>query len=181
MRSKASIKGHPLHPILVMLPLGAIPLALVFNILAFMDSLPWGLTESVAAWTGAAFVTTALATVVLLVGAIPGFIDYATITPREGTVWKLANAHMILGLFTALVLIASSFLHGALLGESTAGAGHAWALGVNAFAVVLMGVQGFLGGEMVFKDRVGVTSHREATAEPGEPPKERPTHRGTET
>lgn len=180
MRSKAAIKGHPLHPILVTLPLGAVPLALVFDILVYVDPLPWGLPASVAAWTGAAFVTLLLATAVVLVGAIPGFVDYATVTPREGAVWRLANVHMVLGLATAVVLVTSTVVHGLLLGETVAGAGHAWALGVDAVAVAMMGVQGYLGGEMVFKGRVGVTTKREEGKRAEEAGEARPARRGTE-
>lgn len=180
MRSKAAIKGHPLHPILVTVPLGAVPLALVFDILVYADTLPWGPPASVAAWTGAAFVTLILATAVLLVGAIPGFIDYATVTPREGAVWRLANVHMVLGLATAVVLVASTVVHGLLLGETAAATGHAWALGIDAVAVGMMGVQGFLGGEMVFKGRVGVTTAREERERTEEAGEARPAHGGTE-
>lgn len=87
MRSRASIAGHPLHAMLIVVPAGGFILTLVFDIvyLATGSELWWAATRPVlpAAVIGA------------LVAAIPGAIDLFTVVPK-GRATTTGLTHMVL-------------------------------------------------------------------------------------
>ena len=72
MKSRASIKSHPIHPILVGFPIAFFTGALVFDVLAYLY--------------GEGFSNTALYLVIAglisaLAAAVPGVIDYISTVP----------------------------------------------------------------------------------------------------
>jgi uncharacterized membrane protein len=72
MSSPASFKGHPLHPILVALPIGLWIFSLVSDVIFKMS---WG----GPVWNDVAFYTMGGGTVGALIAALPGFIDFASL------------------------------------------------------------------------------------------------------
>ena len=103
-------------------------------------------------WGGSVWKTVSLYTIAggivgALMAAVPGIIDFTSISDRG--VRKIAVAHMVANL-TVVALFALSFwlrLDNPLGGLPVA---------VSAIATVLLGVGGWLGGEMVFIHRMGV-------------------------
>src|SRR5687767_4557324 len=90
--------GHPLHPILVHLPIGLFVLSLIFDVIA--------LTRD-GAYAEPAFYTMALGVLTALVAAAPGFADYSDIR-RDAPARKIATRHMILNLSAVALYIVNS-------------------------------------------------------------------------
>src|SRR5688500_798497 len=89
MRSKYSIGGHPLHPMLVTVPIGLFVWALFSDVVyVFNDNQTW---YDIAFWTGIAAIATAL------VAALPGFGDFISMA-RKSDSQEIAVAHMTLNL-----------------------------------------------------------------------------------
>src|SRR5580698_6381774 len=95
MASPASIKKHPLHPMLVAIPIGLWLFALVCDVIAMAGATgPW---RTVALYCiGGGIIGAVLA-------AVPGVIDYFSID--EAAMRRIANFHMLVN-GGALVLFA---------------------------------------------------------------------------
>ena len=165
MRTKASLGGHPVHPMLVVVPLGALPTALVFDVLqVWQGDAPWRMAGLVAGLVGV---------VGLLLARVPGFIDYRASVPKRGAVHAVARAHMALGIALLGYFALVALLRWATLAEPSAWA--AWAtLGASALGNLGLIAQGILGGELRARHRLGVDSTLpEPLAAPVHPPEER--------
>jgi len=157
MASRASIGGHPIHPMLIPFPIGL----LVFSFIA----------DLIYLWRGNPIWRDYIAFYTLLGGiigaaaaAIPGLIDWATLTDRAAV--KVANWHARVNIATLFVFIASFYL------RTTSGA--AWVrsmpmlpLILSVVGVIGLSIAGWLGGQLVFAHGVAVTS--EAKEKPQEP------------
>ena len=85
MRSKAHIKTHPLHPILVAFPIAFFIGALLFDVLSLiLEKETFWLTGNYLAIAGIASA---------LVAAIPGIVDYFYTVPPKSTAKKRATKH----------------------------------------------------------------------------------------
>src|SRR5688572_6966759 len=87
MSTPASIARHPVHPMLVVFPIGLFVAAFVFDILA--------LTTGHGVWRVVAFYDIAAGIVGGLLAAVPGFVDYFAL---RGAARRTATWHMILNL-----------------------------------------------------------------------------------
>ena len=151
MASKASIGGHPLHPMLIPFPIGL----LVFSVIADLVYL-WGGNP---VWQNyIAFYTLLGGIVGGLLAAVPGLIDWATLT--NPTIVKIANWHARVNVTTLAIFGASFYLR--------TSSGAQWITGLPSLpfflslvGVIGLGTAGWLGGEMVFKHRVAVASAAE--------------------
>jgi uncharacterized membrane protein len=133
------IAKHPLHPILVVVPLGLWIAALAFDIVERVtaDSM-W---RTLAFWNIVGGIIGALA------AAIPGFLDYLGLRGRPR---RLGTWHMLLNLGAVALFAANAVVRTRVGGESW------WPLTLSAVGVVGVLVSGWLGGEMVYVERVGV-------------------------
>ena len=96
MASPASIKKHPLHPILVAFPIGLWTFALVCDVIrAFGDGAPWG---TVALYCVAGGVAGGV------LAAVPGLIDYFSIDVFVGPFRLSADSNVPLILSVVGVL-----------------------------------------------------------------------------
>lgn len=147
--------GHPLHPLLVHLPIGLLYLTLLLDLLTLFF-------DGGNALVRAAFYTLLLALVMSLVAAVPGLVDRADIRD-DHPAKKVANAHMVLNI-TAAVFTAFSLLlrYGVLGVEATPVA----PLVLSLIAVALVSYSGYLGGMLVYGDGIGVGRHNRRTATP---------------
>ena len=146
MSTPASIAGHPIHPILV-------PLAIGLWIFSLVSDLVWQLGWGGEVWTSVAFYTLAGGIAGALLAAIPGFIDLLALP--SGKVKKVAVAHMAINL-GAVVLFAVNF--GLRL---NAPPGAPVPLLLSVIGVAMIGVSGWLGGELVYKHHVGMQMPRD--------------------
>jgi uncharacterized membrane protein len=140
MKTPASIAGHPIHPMLVTVPIGLWIFSLVCDALFVLGA---GATH----WATVSFWTMLGGIVFAVVAAIPGTIDMVSLS---GAPKKIALTHMALNV-TVVLLYAVNFgmrVNGAAI------PGVPFAL--SGLAVALLGVSGWLGGHMVYVHRVGV-------------------------
>jgi len=141
MASPASIGKHPIHPILVPLPIGLWIFSLVCDaVYAFVSSdIFW---DRMAQWTMLGGIAGAL------LAAVPGFIDFLSLT--DSRVKRVALTHMLVNLTTVALYAVNLWLRTA----SPPGAGTAVVLSV--VGVLMLAVAGWLGGELVFRHGVAV-------------------------
>ena len=139
MESRVKLLGHPVHPILIPFPLGLLITSFVFDIIYLVSHNP--IFWVVAFWMIAAGVIGGL------LAAVPGLIDWLAIPhgtrARSIGLWHLASN------VVAIVLFAVSWL-------LRAGGPGAIAIILSLIGVVLLGLGGWLGGELVGRMGVGV-------------------------
>lgn len=141
MRSYASIKGHPIHPMLVSLPIGLWVFSFVADLIVVAGN---------AAWVGVAYYTMAGGLIGALLAAVFGFIDLLTIT--TGRARSIGVAHLLLNLTVVVLFAINWWLRSASVPPPT---GLVW---LSALSVMLLAISGWLGGEMVFRHGVGVNT-----------------------
>lgn len=148
MSSRASIGGHPIHPILIPFPIGLLGFSLIADLIYL--------------WRGNPLWENYIAFYALLAGiigaaaaAIPGLIDWLTLTDPETV--KVANWHARVNVITLVIFIASFYLR--------TNSGAAWIAGMPMLPIILsivgvvgLAIAGWLGGELVFKHGVAVSS-----------------------
>lgn len=155
MKSRANIRGHPLHAMLVGIPLAMFPVIALFDVL-------WFTTDDPGYWSVGWWLAL-VGLVVALVAAVPGLADLLKI-PRGSRARRTGYWHMAVGL--SLVALFALALYARL----PVGSGYqdrAWALAVDGAGLVVTGVQGFLGGRLVYHHHAGVPEAEEG-AEPVE-------------
>lgn len=148
--------GHPLHPLLVHLPIGFFFLSFIFDVSGFLIRNP--------VLVPGAFYTMALGVVTALMAALPGFVDYSDIR-RDAPAKKKARLHMVLNLVTVAVYLVSLWLrYPELDAEATPFLPFLLAL----VAIAVLSYSGYIGGEMVYDEGVAVGRHRRECALPDE-------------
>lgn len=146
MKSKAAIAGHPIHPMLVPIPIGLFVWSLVsFIIYAASDNnRMW---YDISYWSAIAGIVGAL--IAGLFGAVDGFGR-----ARESDSRETAMTHMTLNMIVSVLFIAAILFMrdgGALDGRDMG-----IVLALQAVAVVLLSYSGWLGGEMVYRNHMAV-------------------------
>ena len=149
MSSPASIRKHPIHPMLVALPIGLWVFALVCDIGA--------LTEGSSAWSIAALYCTVGGIVGAVLAAIPGVIDYFSID--EDAMKRIATWHLCVNLAAVLIFAVSVWIR---LRVEMAGS---LPLLVSLCGVALIGWGGWLGGEMVYVKGMAVDAVEKLSGE----------------
>jgi uncharacterized membrane protein len=146
MESKSKVLGHPLHPMLVVFPLGLLVASFIFDIMVMVTG-----NEALSR---SSFHIIAAGIIGGLVAALPGLIDWFAI-PRGTRAKKIGAVHG-LGNVIVLVLFAISWW----LRRHTPQAPGSDAITFSFLGVLLGAVTGWLGGELV--DRLGVGVDRGA-------------------
>jgi uncharacterized membrane protein len=142
MESRAQLLGHPIHPMLIPFPLGLLPTALVFDIIA--------LSTDNARWADVSFWMITAGIIGALLAAVFGLIDLSAI-PRTTRAFRIGVLHGA-GNVVVVALFAVSWvvrLHTDLPPTM--------AVVLAAAGIGLALVTGWLGGELV--DRLGVGVH----------------------
>ena len=147
--------GHPVHPILVTVPIGAWVASLVFDIASRIVDKPGFLTES-SEWLIGLGVVGALA------AAAVGLLDLLAI-PTGTRAFRTGLTHMSLNLaVTVAFVVGFVWRHGSYTDQRPVGAGP---LVLSIVAVAVLGVSGFLGGMLAY--RYGVRVADESTQAEG--------------
>jgi uncharacterized membrane protein len=149
-RMLAGPYGHPFHPLLVTVPIGAWVCGLVFDVASHVVDRPAFLTQG-AEWLIAIGVLGALA------AASVGFLDLLAIPPHTGA-FRTALIHMSLNLaITAAYVVNFFWRHGSYTdGRAVAGG----PLTLSVIALALLGVSGYLGGKLSYRYGVRVADER---------------------
>lgn len=140
MRSTASFAGHPVHPMLVPFPIALWVFSLIADIIVLLKFDP--------VWSSIAYFTMAGGTIGALLAALPGFVDLFTLPPsrtRKIGIWHMSINFSIVVLYVVNLLWRRHVVPDAL-GPFL----------LSVFAVLLLMVSGWLGGEMVYVHGVAV-------------------------
>ncbi|MBV9699968.1 MAG: DUF2231 domain-containing protein [Candidatus Eremiobacteraeota bacterium] len=139
MQGKATIAGHPIHPMLVTFPIGCFVAAVVCDIISI--------------WAGPVF-WAAMSTWLILFGligalaaAISGFVDYLT-APMTESAKGTAAWHMTINVGVIVIFglaCAVRFL------DHTSVAGY----GLTAIGIMMLAISGTLGGSVAHRHLVG--------------------------
>ena len=148
MRTPASIAGHPIHPMLVTLPIGL----WVFSLVA---DLCFAFGAGTAVWKTVAFYTMAGGFVGALAAAIPGLVDLLSLPP--GGIKSTAIKHMSINLTVVAHYAINLWLRAGIEGYGTA-RGFAVPEWLSLIAIGLLLISGWLGGKMVYEAGVGVST-----------------------
>lgn len=141
MKSKANLKSHPIHPMLVAFPIAFFMGTMLFDLLGMAMNRP-------------GFVSTArylniVGIIAALVTAIPGIVDYFYTVPPQSSAKTRATKHGL----TNITVVA---LFSAALWLRYHGASHALIIGIELVACVLLSIAGWLGGTLVYRNQIGV-------------------------
>jgi uncharacterized membrane protein len=142
MASRASIAGHPIHPMLVPIPIGLFVFSFIADLAAFRN-----LSD---AWPTVAFYCIGGGIVGALLAAIFGTIDLLSLTDRNAK--KIGIVHMGINL-CVVGLFAISF---ALRWYGMPALGTPFILSLIGIALLL--VAGWLGGHLVYRLGVAVSA-----------------------
>jgi uncharacterized membrane protein len=146
--------GHPFHPILVTVPIGAWVTSFVFDIASSWAGEPEVLVK-------ASFWMIGIGIIGAIAAAVFGLLDLIAI-PRGTRAFRTALIHMVLNL-TVVVLFAVSFaIRRDHLDEGDVTAA---AFVISAVALALLGLSGWLGGKLAY--RYGVRVADETTQAEG--------------
>ena len=145
MRSRFSVFGHPIHPLLVGLPIGLFVWAFIADIVFVLsDNMTW---YDISFWSGVAAIIAAL------VAAVPGFGDYLTIAVQSDAKF-MATAHMV-GNLSVVILFAVAA--GFQVDEgATSGSNLVAVVALHGIGVGLLGIAGALGGDLVYRHHLAM-------------------------
>jgi len=154
-RTIAGPYGHPFHPILVTVPIGAWVSSLVFDIASRFVADPGFLAKG-SVWL------IAIGGLGAVAAALVGFLDLFAI-PTGTTAFRTALVHMSLNLaITAAYAVNFAWR---LNSYDTPGAVGTGPLVLSALSLAVLGVSGFLGGKLAY--HYGVRVADEATQATG--------------
>jgi uncharacterized membrane protein len=141
--------GHPFHPILVTVPIGAWAASLVFDIASRANS------AGSASLVDASYWLIGLGIVGALVAALFGLMDLLTI-PRGTRAFRVGLTHLALNL-TVVALFVGDFAwrHGDYYELTKVKTGQ---LALSAVALAILVVSGWLGGMLTYRYGVRVAS-----------------------
>lgn len=142
MRTPASIAGHPIHPMLVPIPIGLWVFSLVCDLIHAGGS-------SNPAWQTVAQYTLGGGIVGALLAAVPGLIDLVSLPPGPR---RTALIHMAINLTVVALYAINLWLR---VGATDKGALPMW---LSIIAIGLLLISGWLGGKMVYEYGVAVST-----------------------
>lgn len=141
MESRAKLLGHPIHQMLIVIPLGVLVTSILFDA-AYL------ITRN-GRWSDMAFWMIAVGVVSGLAAAVFGLIDWLAIPSRTRA--KAIGMWHGLGNVVVVALFAVSWF---MRFHAPQHAGSGAAIFISLLAVAILFVTGWLGGELV--DRLGV-------------------------
>lgn len=149
--SRAKIAHHPIHPMLIVFPIGLWIFSFVcYSVFMLGGPEVWRVVAIYA--MGGGIIGAALA-------AVPGMIDLFSMNPskaRSVGIW-----HMLINVSVLTLFAVAFFLH--IGGYSDDAVTYV----ISAIAVLLLLVSGWLGGELVYVYGVATRAYQEAQEEQG--------------
>jgi uncharacterized membrane protein len=144
MATPASIRNHPIHPMLVVFPFALWTTAVVFDIM--------GVVTGSNVYRTVAFYNIAAGIVGAVAAAVPGIIDYFSL---RGRARRLGTYHAVLNVI-ALALFTASWVLRTQWGTGVVGR-ESWIPELTAIVgVALIFPSGWLGGTLVYEYGTGV-------------------------
>ena len=143
MRTPANIARHPIHPMLVPLPIG-------LWIFSFVCDLIFAFGTGAPVWKTVALYTMVGGIVGALLAALPGFIDLLSLPAGPKST---AIKHMALNLTIVVLFVINAWLR---IRAGDAGAASTGTVWLSLVAILMLTVSGWLGGKMVYESGVAV-------------------------
>jgi uncharacterized membrane protein len=140
MAARAKIRKHPVHPMIVPIPIGLWIFSFVCDLLYFFGQN--------AVWDQVAFYSMAGGIAGALLAAIPGLIDL--ISMKDPKVKQIGLFHMMINLGAVILYAFNLWL------RDTTPAGALLPVVLSFLGICAIGISGWLGGEMVYVYGVGV-------------------------
>jgi uncharacterized membrane protein len=142
--------GHPFHPILVTVPIGAWVASLVFDIASHVVDNPGFLTQG-SEWL------IAIGAIGAVAAALIGFLDLMAI-PTGTRAFRTGLVHMSLNLTVVTAYVLNFFWrHGSYADGGSVGTGK---LVLSAVSLAVLGLSGFLGGMLSYHYGVRVADEQ---------------------
>jgi uncharacterized membrane protein len=142
MRTPASIFGHPIHPMLIVFPIGLWIFSLACDLIRLAGA-------SGDAWSTVAFYSMVGGLIGALCAAVPGAIDLVFYQGGAPPVKKIALTHMAINLTVVVLYAINIWLR-------ASGSISSVPVLLSIVGVALLFVSGWLGGQMVHVYGVGV-------------------------
>ena len=146
MRTPARIAKHPIHPMLVPIPIG-------LWLFSFVCDLVHRFGGTSPNWEVAAYYTMVGGIVGALVAAVPGTIDVFSL---PASVKRIGFTHMGINLAVLALYVINAWLRRDGVSDSL--------IWLSLLSVAMLGVSGWLGGEMVYARGVAVEPGADAAA-----------------
>jgi uncharacterized membrane protein len=131
--------GHPFHPVLVTVPIGAWVAALIFDIVALASDEKEGTFAQGAYWL------IGIGIVGALLAAVFGLLDLLTI-PRGTRAFTTGLTHMSLNLVAVVLFVVNFIIRAAQGSEKATVLGFVLTL----IALAVLGASGWLGGKLAY-------------------------------
>ena len=142
MRTPANIAGHPIHPMLVTIPIG-------LWIFSFVCDLAFVFGSGAPVWSTVALYTMAGGIVGALAAAVFGFIDLLSLPPEPR---RTALVHMTINLIVVVLYLVNFWFR---RGTPDNPGGFVW---LSLVSIGLLVVSGWLGGKLVYVLGVAVSA-----------------------
>jgi len=141
MRSKAHIKNHPIHPILVAFPIAFFVGTVIFDVLGVIYD-----NESLY---GVAYYMQVCGIIGAILAAVPGAVDYFKTVPPNSSAKKRATKHALLNVTNLVLFLVAWILKGDDINPYII-------LVLEIIGIILLGIAGWLGGTLVYRNQIGV-------------------------
>jgi uncharacterized membrane protein len=146
MKTRASFAGEPIHPMLVHYPIALWTTSVITDVIFYFQRN--GSLILISKFLIAAGIVGAL------LAAVPGLIDWLTIT--DPVVKKTGNLHLILNVSALLLFVVSLYLRMKNYGAPLVGFHLKVPFVVSVAGWIDMAIGASLGGKLVYKYRMGV-------------------------
>jgi nitrite reductase/ring-hydroxylating ferredoxin subunit/uncharacterized membrane protein len=142
MKSKANIKTHPLHPILVAFPIAFFVGTFLFDVA--------GIINADTSLHNTAYHIEAAGIIFALLAAVPGVIDYIYTVPPNSSAKNRATTH-------GLINVSNVVLFTFVLFYRQSNHANIYIITVlELIGIVLLSVAGWMGGTLVHRNQIGV-------------------------
>ena len=149
METRATVAEHPVHPMLIPFPIALWIFSLASDLIYI-----FGFGGSV--WKDVALYTMVGGIIGGLAAAIPGYVDYRSLT--DPVTVRVAQMHMVINVGLILLFSINAGL------RVINGTEALLPVVLSLVGVTALGVSGWLGGELVYVQGVAVQPQRESTA-----------------
>lgn len=138
MESKAKLLGHPIHPMLIVLPLGLLTGAVIFDLIRYFEI--FRVAAEVGFWMAVSGILGGL------IAAVFGLIDWLAI-PSGTRAWKIGLYHGAVNVVVVVLFAIGTYARI----DNPGYAATTVSLGLSIAGIVLSLVGGWLGGELVHR------------------------------
>ena len=149
MKTPAAVAKHPIHPMVIPFPIALWIFSLASDLIYLFDF-------GGPVWKDIALYTMVGGIIGGLAAAVPGYLDYRSLTDPVAV--RLAQMHMVINVGLVLLFTVNAGLR--IMNET----GALVPVLLSAVGVAALAVSGWLGGELVYVQGVAVQPTRESSS-----------------